>query len=253
VGSSASISFPTAILNAAVTSGLTKVNAKLSARAKNGVVSPEGVFEVLREVIRDTRNIRFEGNGYSQEWREEAARRGLGNFADTPAALGVWTNPSKTQFLVETGTFTNTDLESRAAIQWERYIKQRLIEINAAIEMAQTGILPTALAHLGELVNLSEGAARLHISTPAQKLAGELGQLAVRFETALTSLRTALERVTAGDALEHHELAKTAKEIASQLMPKLEELRTTADSIEALIPASKWPYPTYQDMLFPAD
>jgi glutamine synthetase len=253
VGSSASISFPTAILNAAVSSGLTKVNAKLTARAKNGVVSPEGVFEVLREVIRDTRNIRFEGNGYSQEWREEAARRGLGNYPDTPSALGVWSNSAKTQFLVETGTFTNIDLESRAAIQWERYIKQRLIEVNTAIEMAQTGILPTALAHLSELVGLSEGAARLHITTPAQKLAGELGQLTVRFETALSSLRTALERVTAGDALEHHELSKTAKEIAAQLLPKLEELRNTADALEAFIPAAKWPYPTYQDMLFPAD
>ncbi|MBM3382898.1 MAG: glutamine synthetase type III [Betaproteobacteria bacterium] len=253
VGSSASISFPTAILNAAVTAGLTKVNAKLGARAKNGSVSPEGVFEVLREVIRDTRNIRFEGNGYSQEWRDEAARRGLGNYPDTPAALGVWSNTAKTQFLVETGTFTSTDLESRAAIQWERYIKQRLIEVNAAIEMAQTGILPTALTHLSELVSLSESAARLHISTPAQKLAGELGQLTVRFETALSALRAANERVTSGDAFEHHELAKTAKEIAAQLLPKLEDLRSTADALEALIPASKWPFPTYQELLFPAD
>jgi glutamine synthetase type III len=62
-----------------------------------------------------------------------------------------------------------------------------------------------------------------------------------------------LERVTSGDALEHHELPKTAKEIAVQLLPKLEELRSTADLLEAVVPASKWPYPTYQDMLFPAD
>jgi len=253
VGSSASISFPTAILNAAVTSGLNKVNAKLSARAKNGTVSPEAIFEVLRDVIRDTHNIRFEGNGYSQEWRDEAARRGLGNLADTPSALGVWTNKEQTGFLVETGTLTGTDLESRAAIQWERYIKQRLIELNAAIEMAQTGILPAALGYLGELVNLGEASARLHISSPAQKLAGEIGQLTVRFENALTSLRTSLERVTSGDALEHHELPKTAKEIAVQLLPKLEELRSAADLLEAVVPASKWPYPTYQDMLFPAD
>jgi len=253
VGSSASISFPTAILNAAVTSGLTKVNAKLTARAKGGSVTPEAVFEILREVIRDTRKIRFEGNGYSQEWRDEAARRGLGNLADTPTALGVWTDSTKTAFLVETGTLTATDLESRAAIQWERYIKQRLIEINVAIEMAQTGILPTTLGYLSELVALGDASARLHISTPAQKLAGELGQLAVRFESSLSGLRTAYDRVTAGDALEHDALPKTAKAIADQLLPKLEELRTTADQIESLVPAAKWPFPTYQDMLFPAD
>ncbi|MEY3903803.1 MAG: hypothetical protein RL189_3109 [Pseudomonadota bacterium] len=253
VGSSASISFPTAILNAAVTSGLVKVNAKLAARAKGGSVSPEAVFEILREVIRDTRKIRFEGNGYSQEWRDEAARRGLGNLPDTPSALVVWTDTQKTAFLVETGVLTGTDLESRAAIQWERYIKQRLIEINVGIEMAQTGILPATLGYLGELISLGEASARLHISTPAQKLAGELGQLAVRFETSLSALRAGYERVTAGDALDHHHLPKTAKAIADQLLPKLEELRATADQIEAIVPASKWPFPSYQDMLFPAD
>jgi glutamine synthetase len=253
VGSSASISFPTAILNAAVTAGLAKLNAKLSARAKNGVVSPEANFEILREVIRETRNIRFEGNGYSEEWRQEAARRGLGNLPDTPAALDVWSDIKKTAFLVETGTLTSTDLESRAAIQWERYIKQRLIELNVAIEMTQTGILPATLSYLGELVSLGEASARLHISTPAQKLAGELGQLAVRLESSLAGLRVACERVTAGDALDHHSLAKTAKAIAEQVLPKLEELRSTADQIEALIPASHWPFPTYRDMLFPAD
>ena len=250
VGSSASINYPTAILNAAVTAGLAKVNAKLTAKAKNGVASPEAALEVVREIVAATKKIRFEGNGYSPEWRDEAAKRGLSNFATTPVALEAFKDKAKTAFLIETKTMSAEDIESRLAVQLERYIKQRLIEVNCGIDMAQTGILPATLTYLSSLTTLAKDAAALGILTPAQKIATEVGALALRLETALSSLKLSVEKVTGGDALDHHHLGKTAHAISDSLLPKLEDMRIAADALETLVPDSLWPFPKYSQMLF---
>jgi glutamine synthetase len=250
VGSAAPVGYPAAILNAALTSALTKINSMLSAHAKNGVVSPEAALSVITEIVRQTEAIRFEGNGYSQEWRDEAAKRGLGNYATTPEALSAFRNIEKTRFLQDTGVFTEADVESRGVIQMERYVKQRLIEVNIATEMAQTGILPAAMRYLGEVTNLARDAASLNIPSPATKLAQELGALCNRVEASLTALKTATERTTAGDALEHDGLWNTGLEIARSLMPKLEDLRAAVDALEAQFPSKDWPFPQYSDILF---
>jgi len=253
VGSSAPISFPTTILNTAVAAGLVKVNARLEQFAKSGIVPTEAIYQVLKETVKATKAVRFEGNGYSDEWKMEAERRGLSNLRNTPAALTVWSDKTKTGFLVDSGVFTQTDIESRSAVQWERYIKQRLIEANVAVEMAQTGILPGALKYLGEVVAVAEASARTHISSPAQKVAGDLGQQLVKFENALAGLKVSLDRVSTDSALEHHNLPQTGAQIADQLLPKLEELRSSVDELEANMPSGTWPYPTYQTMLFPVE
>ncbi|MCA2959259.1 MAG: glutamine synthetase III [Silvanigrellales bacterium] len=250
VGSSAPVNYPTAILNAAVTDGLSKLNAKLEARAKGGVVAPESILDVLKEIIVATKAIRFEGNGYSQEWRDEAARRGLSNFPNTPAALQVYADEKKTRFLRETKTLSAEDLQARLSIQQERYVKQRLIEVTCAIEMVQSSVLPASMRYLGELVSLSKDAQTLSITSPAQKMATDVGTLSNRVQTALTTLMTTYEKVTAGDALEHENVAKTAVAIAAQLLPKVEDMREAVDELEALVPTGKWPFPKYQDMLF---
>ena len=250
VGSSAPIGYPATILNAAVTSALMKINEMLKAHAKNGEVSPEAVLSVVTEVVRKTQAVRFEGNGYSQEWRDEAARRGLSNTATTPEAISVFRNCEKTQFLQNTGVFSTADVESRGVIQMERYVKQRLIEVNIAIEMAQTGILPASIRYLGEVVALARDAASLSVPSPATKLAQDLGNLCNRVEAALTSLKNATERTTSGDALEHDSLWNTGLEISRNLMPRLEELRTAVDALEAQFPSQSWPFPQYSDILF---
>ena len=250
VGSTQPVNYPTAILNAAATDGLRKVNALLNAKAKNGLVSPEATLEVLREVFIATNKIRFEGNGYSSEWRDEAKARGLSNFATTPQALAVLRDASKTQFLVDAKVFKAEDMESRLAVQLERYIKQRLIELNCAIDMAQSGILPAAMTHLQNTLTTARDASALNIVTPANRIAAELGGVMNRLDVSLLGLKKAVEKASSGDAFEHHHLMKTAEIICDNLMPKLEELREAVDEIEALLPDSLWPFPKYSEMLF---
>lgn len=250
VGSSASINYPTAILNAAVCDGLAKLNKKIEEKMTGDSISDENLLEVLREVIISTKKIRFEGNGYSQEWREEAEQRGLSNFANTPAALEVLRDNKKTQFLVETKVFNKEDIESRLAIQEERFVKQRLIEINCALEMVKTQILPSCIRYQKDLLKTLKLSNELNIASCAKKCATDFGEASVRVQVALSGLELHYTKVTAGDALEHHNLNKTTHNIHNILIPKLEELREAVDYIEGLIPANLWPYPKYSDMLF---
>ena len=250
VGSTANVSFPAAVVNAAVTAGLEKLNAKFEAKAKNGKVAPEDVLTILRDVVRDTKKIRFEGNGYSQEWRDEAAKRGLSNFPNTPRSVAVLKDKSRTQFLIAAQVCNAEDVESRMAVQLERYIKQRLIEVNCAVEMAQTGILPASLRYFSEIIDAAQKAEALNIPSAAKKVATEVGQATSRLESTLSALKLSLDKVTADDAMDHHKLLQTATAVAEQLMPKLEDLREAADFLEGVVPGQLWPYPTYSQLLF---
>ncbi|MCX6129703.1 MAG: glutamine synthetase III [Proteobacteria bacterium] len=251
VGSSSSINYPATVLNAAVASGINKLNAKLEAKAKAGLVSPEDTIAILRGIIADTKKIRFEGNGYSQEWRDEATRRGLNNFVNCPAALAVLSNKKKTEFLVETKVFNHEDIHSRLAIQLERYIKQRLIEVNCTLELAETSILPAAFSYLNELTSLVKSSLEtIGVDTGAKEVALVLAKETSLLTHKLQTLHQTLDKVTNGDAMDHDKLFPTATALAEVLYPKLEELRETADRIESLLPRTKLPYPSYSDMLF---
>jgi glutamine synthetase len=250
VGSSGPINYPTAILNAAIHDGLAKLNKKLEVKAQNGVVSDNDLLLSLREIIIATKKIRFEGNGYSQEWREEAARRGLSNFSKSPEALSVLSDKVKTQFLVNAGVFNSEDILSRLAIQQERYVKQCLIEVNCAIEMAQTLVLPVCINYLEKLMLNAKLASELSISSPARKLAEKFGDEVSRVSSTLETLKIHLEKITAGDALEHHHLGRTSNDISESLMLKLEDLRAAVDTVEGFVPNDMWPYPKYSEMIF---
>ena len=250
VGSSAPINYPTAILNAAVHDGLFKLNKKLNEKAVNGIVSDNELLIILRNVIIESKKIRFEGNGYSQEWRDEAAKRGLSNFAKTPEALTVLENKEKTKFLVNAGVFNSEDILSRLAIQQERYVKQCLIEVNCAVEMAQTLVLPVCIEYHSKLLKNAKLAAELNSISPAKKMAEKFGDEVSRVWSTLETLKVHAEKLTSGDALDHHHLGKTSQDISEVLMLKLEDLRNAVDTVEGLVPNEMWPYPKYSDMIF---
>lgn len=251
VGSSASISYPTAILNAAVHDGLQKINQKLSAKVTaQGCVSANDLLDILRQVIVHTKKIRFEGNGYSQEWRDEAQRRGLSNFATTPAALNVLRNSEKTQFLVAARIFSPADIESRLAIQEERYIKQSLIEVGCAVDMAQTQVLPVCVNYLKNLLKAAALATEIGVHPSTKPMAQEFSDMLSRVQNTLHALRTQQEKVLHSNAFEHAHLDRTCQQICDQVLPKLFELREAVDAIEGFVPHDAWPFPKYSDMLF---
>ena len=251
VGSSASINYPTAILNAAVSHGLSKVNLKLQEKMVDNAISQNDLLKVLQGIIVATKNIRFEGNGYSQEWVEESKTKGLSNLANTPLALAILKDQHKTQFLLSTKVFQQKDIDSRLAIQEERYVKQNFIEINCALEMVKTQVLPATIQYHKELLKTLKLSQELSIPSCTKKIAAEFGEATIRLHSAMSNLELQYHKVLQnGEALEHHQLSKTTILIQELLLPKLNLLRDEVDSIESLVPSQLWPYPKYSDMLF---
>lgn len=250
VGSSAAINYPTAILNAAVFDGLSKINSRLEKKVNaQGVVSDDDLLHELRDVIKQTKKIRFEGNGYSKEWREIALERGLSCYPDTPSALEVLSKHEKIQFLIQSGIFNQNDIESRLAVQQERYIKQSLIEFNCAIEMARTQVLPACVKYHHEILETAKLSAELGVSGCAKTLAAEFGERTCSLQSALIAFEKQLGKIDE-DSFEHKNLSETCYFISSNLVEKLECLRKSVDSVEGHVPDYMWPYPKYSEMLF---
>ena len=250
VGSSASINYPTAILNAAVCDGLIKINKMLEKKFNNNSVTHDSLLSILRQIITETKKIRFEGNGYSSEWKEEAKLRGLSNLSNTPEALDILRNSSKVQFLIETKVFTEQDISSRLFIQEERFIKQRLIEMNCALEIVKNQIIPCCIEYQKDLLKTLKLATEFSIPSCSKKLAPELGEATVRVHSLMTSLEVQLNKILHSNENEHSILNTTATTIQNILLPKLEELREAVDFIETLVPSHLWPYPNYSELLF---
>ena len=146
VGSSASTAFPVTLVNAAVADGFAEITAKLQAKLKTaqGVTKTQdaAIMEVLKEAIVETKNIRFEGNGYSEDWVKEAAKRGLLNLRKTPEALAQIVSPQSRQLLTQLGIFSEAEVNSRYHVRTERYVKNLLIEVDTLRHMVDTQILP---------------------------------------------------------------------------------------------------------------
>jgi glutamine synthetase len=250
VGSSAPIGYPVAVLNAAVASGLKNLSDRLEKLASGGKVSEEKVLGVLGEIARETKKIRFEGDGYSEDWVKEAASRGLSQNVNTPSALTALADPKKTAFLVEQGVFSEVDLKSRVAIQAERYIKHQMIEFRVAIEMVETGVLPASMDYLGGLSATAASLKDLGTVNPALDQARQVAELVNGLAAALRNFKTSIDKVMAPGALDEHHLLATSAKIAEEVLPRYAALRAATDTLEAVLPANVYPFPNYGDLLY---
>jgi glutamine synthetase len=234
VGASENCAWPMTLLNAAVADAARTLKERILAKKGDRRTA---VLEVVRETFKATARVRFEGNNYSQEWRLEAAKRGLSNHATTPAALAVLADDSRTGFLAELGILSREEIHSRHEIFLEKYAKQVLIEAHALLDLAVTQVAPAVQTHISRT-----GAAVATLAPRSTRLGRELDQLATRYDafgTAVDELRK-----TTG------EVGHDAHAIANRLRPAMAALRTEVDALEQLVADDLWPLPKYREMLF---
>jgi glutamine synthetase len=247
VGSSASIAFPMTVLNAAVAESLIHVCEGIEAQREKGVPFDQAVMSVVREIISETKAIRFEGNNYADEWVAEAKRRGLPNLARTPEALEQMVRPEGIELFVNTGTLTEQEVRARYHIYLERYLKDVAIEVDTLADMARTQVLPAAIAHQGMLAQSIEAVTRVKGGqAPAAQLAllhactHEINVLHDRLD-ALEGLMAKLDGV---------DEKERAKRYAYELVPAMASAREAADRLEEMVSDALWPLPKYPEMLF---
>ena len=248
VGSSQSIAFPITVLNAAVAEAITDLTAKLKQEMKNGGSVDDAVLRVVRESFRQSSPIRFEGNGYSQEWVEEAGRRGLLNLASTPDALAQLRTDAARALFSSLNILTEAELESRYHVRLERYIKDILIEANTLREIVDTMVLPVALCYAGTLAKGARAAKEAGITSipqvaEANRIGGMIEELG-RSRAALVAAIGQTEQL-------HEDADRLAQLLTHDVKNVMHDVRTCCDALEMSLPDDQWPLPKYREMLFP--
>lgn len=203
---------------------------------------------LVKRTIRDHRRVIFNGNGYTAEWEEEAAKRGLPNKKNTPAALPALIEPKNIALMEDFGVLTKVEMESRYEVEMEHYSKIINIEALTMLEMARKQLLPAVNAYMSEVAD-----------TAASKLAVS-ESLSVRSETkALTRLSADADAMS--DAVDELQAAvnaakalsdESAKAVAfhDDVLPKMDALRAAADDAETICGEDYWPLPSYSKMLY---
>jgi glutamine synthetase len=248
VGSSQSIAFPVALLNAAVAEAIGELTEELRAEMKKTPKVDDAVFKVVRKAFKETSVVRFEGNNYSAEWVKEAAKRGLPNLRRAPEALAQLVNKTSRKCLAALGILSEAELESRYHVKLERYIKDVLIELHTLREIVDTLVLPAAFTYSG---SLAEAAAR---AKAARIIGAPQVEAATRVNKQIKELqkhRATLEKVITKAETMHENLEGCAAFLTSQGADAMASVRAASDALEVMIDDDCWPLPKYREMLFP--
>ena len=244
VGSSDSIACANIMINTAVAESLRIYADRLEAAEDFGTA----LHELIRKTFRDHRRIVFNGNGYDAAWLEEAARRGLCSLRTTADALPHLLDEKNVSLLTRHGVYSLAELTARCESLLENYCKTIQIEAKTMLSMARRELLPAILRDTSELsegVNAKRAAAPEAPSGCEARLIGKLSALAEEIDLRTETLQTALEEIQGAAAA-----AETACAIRDGLLPAMQALRTACDAAEPLIPADRWPIPTYGELLF---
>jgi glutamine synthetase len=245
VGSSANVSGANTVLNTIVAESLDFIATKLEADVKSGKDLIKAVQELLPSIIKESKRVLFNGNGYAEEWHAEAEKRGLPNLKSTIDALPVVIRKDTIDLFTKYKVYSEKELTSRFNILSEAYVKAVNIEALTAAMMAKTYILPAALRFQKEVGESVAAAKAAGAGTPAGI---ELLSTVISGINDLTRAIGVLDKALAhhgdGDAFAH------AKHMRSAVLPAMAELRKISDKLETILPDDLWPLPTYREMLF---
>ena len=246
LGSEASVANPNIILNTAVAECVHQFAEQLKDVPEDKM--EDAIHELIKKTIIDHKRVIFNGNGYTDEWIEEATKRGLFNLKSTPDALPQWIADKNIELFTKYHIFTKEEIESRYEIWLESYSKILNIESNTMVEMVQKDFLPSVFAYIDKVAAtaVTKKSVVSDVSTASEgKLIKELSQLADEISTGLETLKADTAK-----ALATEDPLANAKAYQTVVLSDMDELRKSVDAAETLIPDALLPYPTYDKLLF---
>ena len=203
---------------------------------------------LIKRTIRDHRRVIFNGNGYSAEWEEEAARRGLPNKKNAPAALPALIDPKNIALMEEFGVLTKVEMHSRYEVELEHYAKVINIEALTMLEMARKQLLPAVNAYMSEVANTAASKLAVSESISVRSETKTLGRLSADADTMSDAIDALQDAVDAAKALPTEALKADA--FRDNVIPLMNTLRAAADDAETLCGEDYWPLPSYSKMLY---
>ncbi len=244
VGSSQSVAGPLVILNTIIADSLDYVATELeAAKAKTTAALGAAVQKVIQKIMKDHGRIIFNGDGYTEAWQKEAAKRGLPNARNTAEAIPACQTAANDDVLARFNVLSIREFHSRNEIYLEKYVKDVKIEGRLAFEIAKTMIFPAAVEYQMRLAEASlalKDLGQKHCTSVLDELCGLAADLQKRME--------ALRKILAHDG--NGDVAAHARYCREKIVPAMDAVRTVVDQLEFVVADDLWPLPTYQEMLF---
>ena len=249
VGSSDNCSSSMVVLNTIVANQLKNFKAEVDAHvAKNGGSAEDAIKHLLRAYITDSKRILFGGNGYGDEWKEEAKRRGLSNITTTPEALQAYLTPASEKLFVENGIFSHRELEARTEIRYETYVLRLQIEGRVMNELVSSYVIPAAVNYQKRLADNINALKTMGLPAAAYKAQSEIVEFLSKHINRVYELNEKMtsERAKANN-LEHAD--KKALAYCNSVKPMFDEIRECCDEIERVCDDAEWTLPKYRELL----
>jgi glutamine synthetase len=247
VGGSDNCATPMTALNLIVADQLEKFADAVNADIEKGTEKRIAIVNVLRKYIKESKSIRFEGDGYSEEWVKEAAKRGLGNIKNMPRAIEAYLSKKSLELFEKHGVLSHKEVEARNEIRWESYIKRVQIEARVIGDLAMNHIIPTAIAYQTKLIANANGLKGLGVDNKAVVLT--IKDISGHIDTIKKNVRAMIEeRKRVNKMPDSH---KRAIAYCDDVKEKyFDVIRDAVDKLELLVDNEDWPLVKYRELLF---
>ena len=247
VGSSDNCGTPMTALNLIVADQLTKFHDAVNAEVEKGTEKRLAIVNILRKYVKESKAIRFEGDGYSDEWVKEAAKRGLKNVKNMPRAVDAYLSKKSIELFAKYGVLSHKEVEARNEISLESYIKKVQIEARVIGDIAMNHIIPTAIAYQNKLIQNANGLKGLAVSNKAVLLT--IKEISQHIEIIKNGVREMVEeRKRINKIADTH---KRAYAYCDDVKEKyFEKIRDSVDKLELLVDDEDWPLVKYRELLF---
>ncbi|MDH6251780.1 glutamine synthetase [Chryseobacterium sp. H1D6B] len=252
VGSSANCAESMTVMNTIAAKQLNDFKKEVDALIETGLKKDEAIFNVLREYIKQSKNIMFEGDGYSDDWAKEAEKRGLNNLKTTPEALKQEMDKKFVDLYEEMGIFTHREVEARNEIKLEKYSTVIDIEARVLSDIARNHIIPSALNYQNRLIENVKGLKDIFEDKEFKKLAKEQISLITHISENISKIKLGVEGLMkareAAKAVSDSQ--KQAETYCNEVKPLFDIIRDASDDLEMMVDDELWPMTKYREMLF---
>ena len=251
-GSSANCAASMIVINAAMAHQLNEFKSQIDALVAEGMEQEEALYKVLKETIIASRNIRFEGDGYSNEWKEEASRRGLTNICHVPEAIMRFNDPQSRNVLIGENIFNENELNCRIEVELEKFTKKVQIESRVLGDLAINHIIPTAVIYQNRLLENLRGLRETFSPEEYEMLGADRRELVKEIQLRILQIKELVREMTHARHISNRLDSQIKKAYSYQDMvsPFMEKIREHIDQLELEIDDEIWPLPKYRELLF---
>ena len=252
VGSSANCASALIVLNTIMADQLNEFKTLVDEKIASGKPTNKAIFEVLKAYIKESKSIRFDGNGYSDEWRKEAAERGLDCETSVPLIYEAYTRKESIDMFNRTGVFSEKELEARNEVKWETYTKKLQIEARVLGDLCLNHIIPVATQYQSLLLDNVYKTKQIYSAEKAEELCAHNMELIEKLSKHISIIKSNVDAMVEARKLANKIESEREKAIAysETVLPYFSPIRANADELELIVDDELWPLPKYREMLF---